>query len=87
MVGLGLSIIAPITFEAAARRTSLPPSQALSAVATMGYAGFLAGPPLLGLVAAAASLRLALLLVAVLCAVAALLSQRPSGLKHRRLGA
>ncbi|MFV2172757.1 MFS transporter [Actinomadura sp. LOL_016] len=84
VVGLGLSIIAPITFEAATRRTSLPPSQALSAVATMGYAGFLAGPPLLGLVASASSLRLALLLVAALCVVAATLSQRSSALKSPR---
>ena len=41
-------------------------SVGISGVATIGYAGFLAGPPLIGLVAEATSLRISMLLVAVL---------------------
>jgi hypothetical protein len=35
----------------------------IAGVATIGYAGFLAGPPAIGLVAEATSLRVAMLLV------------------------
>jgi hypothetical protein len=40
----------------------------------MGYSGFLAGPPVLGWVAELTSLRLALAIVAVLCAGIVVLS-------------
>ncbi|WP_433475130.1 MFS transporter [Spirillospora sp. CA-142024] len=81
IVGLGVSIIAPVAFEAAARGPLLPPARALSAVATMAYTGFLVGPPLLGFVASATSLRSALSLVAVLCAVAAVMATRAGDLR------
>ena len=41
---------------------------------TVGYAGFLAGPPIIGLLSEVSSLRLALGVVAVLGGVIALLS-------------
>ena len=44
----------------------LPPGVGIAGVATIGYAGFLAGPPLIGLVAEATSLRLSMLLVTLL---------------------
>jgi len=47
---------------------------ALAAVSTVGYAGFLTGPPVIGALADAGSLRSALLLVPSLCLVAAALS-------------
>ncbi|HWT31732.1 MAG TPA: MFS transporter, partial [Propylenella sp.] len=39
----------------------------IAAIATMGYAGFLSGPPLIGLVAEATNLTLALGLIVVAC--------------------
>jgi len=45
---------------------------ALAAVATTGYFGFLAGPPLIGLATEIAGLPAALGIVSVLCAVSAL---------------
>ena len=60
-------------FSAAARVPGVAPGTALAAVATTGYFGFLAGPPLIGLVAEATTLSLALGIVSLLCALVALL--------------
>jgi hypothetical protein len=59
LIGFGASNIVPILFTAAARQTDMPASIALSAVTTLGYAGILIGPALIGLVARASSLHLA----------------------------
>jgi fucose permease len=55
-MGLGLSNIAPIVFSAAGRVPDLAPGIGIAAVSTAGYCGFLAGPPLIGLVAAVVGL-------------------------------
>ena len=72
LVGLGIANIIPVLFSAAARVPGLPPGQALAAVATTGYLGFLAGPPLIGVVAEAAGLAVGLGLVSGACAFVAL---------------
>jgi MFS family permease len=63
-MGLGLANIAPIVFSAAGRLPQLAPGIGIAAVSTAGYRGFLAGPPLIGLVAEASGLPVALGLVA-----------------------
>ncbi len=68
LVGLGLSVIVPLAFSAAGRLPDIAPSVGIAGVATIGYAGFLAGPPVIGLVAEITSLQGALLIVAVLSA-------------------
>ena len=65
-VGLGLSVIAPLVFSAAGYHPEIPRGTAVAAVATMGYSGFLAGPPLLGWLAQLSSLRLALFVIVLL---------------------
>jgi MFS family permease len=65
-VGAGLANIIPLAFSTAGNFPNISSSAGIAGVATIGYAGFLAGPPLIGLVAEATSLRIALLLVAVL---------------------
>lgn len=71
LVGLGAANIVPILFTAAGNQHAMPPSMAVAAITTIGYAGILAGPALIGLVAHASSLNMsfaglgcALLLVA-----------------------
>lgn len=59
LVGLGASNIVPVLFSAAGRQQDMPASLAISAITTIGYAGILAGPALIGFVAHAASLQLA----------------------------
>jgi len=70
-LGAGLSVVIPLAFRAAAGRGGAP---SLAAVSTMGYLGFLAGPPLIGAIAEATSLRTGLALVAACAATAALLA-------------
>lgn len=65
-VGVGLANVIPLAFSAAGKLRQLPAGVGIAGVATIGYAGFLAGPPLIGLVAEVSSLRFALLIVAVL---------------------
>ncbi|MGI8485319.1 MAG: MFS transporter, partial [Thermomicrobiales bacterium] len=65
LVGLGLSVILPITYRAAGSTPGISRGKAVASLATIGYLGFLAGPPIIGTVADAASLRGALLLVGV----------------------
>jgi len=69
MVGLGISNVIPILFSAAGRVPGVQDGTALAAVATTGYFGLLAGPPLIGLAADLAGLRVALGIVSALCAV------------------
>jgi len=73
LMGLGLSAVFPLTLRAAglAGQHAAP---SLAAVSTLGYGGFLTGPPVIGLLAEATDLRSALALVCVLCVVAAALA-------------
>ena len=73
-VGLGLSILVPLAFGAAGRSIEMPAGAAIAAVATLGYLGFLVGPPTLGLAAEQVGLRGAVALLLALLAVIALLA-------------
>jgi predicted MFS family arabinose efflux permease len=59
LIGVGASNIVPILFTAAGRQQDMPAPAAVSAVTTLGYAGILAGPALIGFVAHASSLHMA----------------------------
>ncbi len=63
--GLGFSVIVPLVFGAAGRHGSSA-GAGLAAVTTVGYFGFLVGPPVIGLTADHTGLRAALLIAAVL---------------------
>jgi predicted MFS family arabinose efflux permease len=69
LVGAGCSNIVPALFTAIGRQTAMPESQAVAAVSVLGYAGILAGPAGIGLLASATSLTAALLVVAAMLAV------------------
>jgi hypothetical protein len=70
LFGLGLANMIPILFGAAGRAHGMTPGLGIAAVATTGYAGLLAGPPLIGVTADLVGLRLAL--VAIVCGVLAI---------------
>lgn len=59
LLGIGASNIVPIFFSEAGRVPGISPTAGLSAVTTMGYAGQLAGPVLLGFIAQQFSLEIA----------------------------
>jgi MFS family permease len=61
VAGAGTSVLAPTLFSAVGRRSQEGrQGAALGAVSTLGYIGFLVGPPVVGLVSAATSLPVAL---------------------------
>ena len=73
LIGLGLSTIVPITYSIAGNARDLSPGVGLAMVTTVGYTGFLIGPPVIGFIADWQSLRLALLVVAFLLSVMTIL--------------
>ncbi len=81
LIGLGYCTLFPLAFSAAGRVPGVQPGVALASVATLGYLGFLAGPPVIGLIAHATSLRVSFAVVAGLTVVIVLLAGllRPKG--------
>ncbi|MFQ6186474.1 MFS transporter [Sinorhizobium meliloti] len=65
LVGAGLSNIVPVFFTAAGRQTVMPASLAIPAVFTLGYAGILLGPAIIGFIAELWSLSFGMLLLAI----------------------
>lgn len=74
VMGLGLSVVIPIAYSAAGSTPGIPSGRAVAAVATIGYTGFLAGPPVLGWIAKLTSLQGALLLIAASLVVIAFMA-------------
>jgi HAD superfamily hydrolase (TIGR01509 family) len=82
-MGAGLGVIVPVLFRAAGSTAGLSAGVGVAAVSTVGWLGFLAGPPAIGLVAGAVGLRAALVIVVAATAMVAVLA-RSAGLGHRR---
>ena len=59
LIGLGAANLVPILFSAAGRQTAMPPALAVASITTVGYAGILAGPAVIGYIASLTSLRAA----------------------------
>jgi MFS family permease len=69
VIGLGLSVVIPLVYRAAGNAKGIPRGRAVASVATIGYSGFLAAPPLLGLLAEVASLQAAMIVIGLLCSI------------------
>jgi predicted MFS family arabinose efflux permease len=72
--GLGLSNAVPVLFGAAGRLPGTQPGAGIAATASVGYLGFLVGPPLIGFAAELSSLGSALGLLVVACGLVAVFS-------------
>jgi MFS family permease len=77
-LGIGLACVVPTVFSAAGRIPGLAPGTAVATASACGWAGFVCGPPVIGQLAAWASLPVALSLLPLLTVflVAAILSSR-----------
>lgn len=64
-MGAGLGVVVPVLFRAAGSTPGISASVGVAAVSSVGWLGFLAGPPAIGLVAGAVGLRAALGIVIV----------------------
>ena len=66
LVGVGCSNIVPVMFSLVGKQSEMPENVAVPAITTIGYAGILLGPALIGFISHASSLAVALL---TLCAM------------------
>jgi MFS family permease len=76
LVGLGMANAIPVLFTAAGRVKATAPSVGMAMAATLGYSGFLAGPPIIGFIAEAVGLRLALTILFLAAMIVAALAGR-----------
>lgn len=76
LVGFGMALVVPMLFNAATRVPGVSRAAAIAAVSSIGYAGFLIGPPLIGGIAHVASLTLAMGVIVLACALLALSARR-----------
>ena len=65
LVGLGVSTVVPGVYSLAGRIPGIEPSQALTAVSSISFLGFLLGPPVIGYIASAVGLKMSFALVGV----------------------
>jgi MFS family permease len=66
LVGIGVSSVIPLVYSTAGKSKTLSPGVALTAVSSIGFLGFLLGPPIIGFIAQASSLRWSFTLIAAL---------------------
>jgi MFS family permease len=64
LVGAGVSSVVPMVYSAAGKSKTMSPGVALAAVSTIGFMGFLVGPPVIGFIAGIATLRASFVLIA-----------------------
>jgi MFS family permease len=76
LVGIGVSSVVPLVYSTAGKSTVFSPGVALAAVSTIGYLGFLAGPPMIGFIADFSSLRWSFGLIAVLGFMTTIISSK-----------
>lgn len=76
LCGLGCANVSPVLISSLSRQRGMPVHQAITAATTIGFAGVLAGPALIGVIAHYGSLTLAFGLLALLLASLALGSRR-----------
>ncbi len=85
LAGFGIAVLFPVALSVAPKLSKMSKGTAVAAVATLGYGGFLAGPPVIGFLADGTSLPLALGLVVILAAAIGPLAWLAS--RHAEAGA
>ena len=74
LAGAGLSVIIPLVFGGGGRVPSVNPGPGIATVTGIGYIGFIVGPPTIGFISQAITLRGALGVVVVCCLAASYLA-------------
>ena len=82
LVGLGVSSVFPVVYILATKEKSMMPSAALAAVSSVGFVGFLVGPPIIGFIAQLIGLRLALTVLVLLGSLIFFMASRPTIIKE-----
>lgn len=76
LIGLGASNVVPVLFRQAGAQQVMPAAMAVSAVTTMGYAGYLVGPAAVGFVSTLAGLPQAFWMLAGLMCLVPIFARR-----------
>jgi MFS family permease len=79
LMGAGYALVMPIAFSRAANDPYISAGSATAATATLGYGGLLLGPPLIGFIANATSLKQAFMVLLLGGATILLLSKAATG--------
>ncbi|PAW95617.1 MFS transporter [Mucilaginibacter sp. MD40] len=66
LVGFGVSSVVPLAYSVAGKSKTMSPGVAIAAVSTISFTGFLVGPPVIGFIAGAISLRASFTLIALM---------------------
>jgi predicted MFS family arabinose efflux permease len=66
LIGIGCANIVPVLYTSVGRQSAVPEHVAVSAITTLGYAGILAGPAMIGFVAHVSSLSAAFAMLTIL---------------------
>ncbi|WP_329093568.1 MFS transporter [Actinomadura citrea] len=74
LFGLGVAVVAPVTFSAAGNVPGVPPAAGISRVTGVGYLGLLGGPPVIGFIAQGVGLTWALAVPVALVGLIVLLA-------------
>ena len=74
LVGIGVSSVVPIAYALAGKTHKMATGAAIASVSSIGFLGFLMGPPLIGFIAQASSLRLSFTIIAFLGLVMVVMS-------------
>ncbi len=74
LIGLGVSSVIPLAYSVAGKGSTLSPGIALALVSSIGYFGFLFGPPLIGFIAELFNLRISFAFIACMGAIIGILA-------------
>jgi MFS family permease len=66
ITGFGVSSIVPLTYSLAGQSKTISAGQAISAISSIGFLGFLIGPPLIGFISEGYTLKVAFSLMALM---------------------
>jgi MFS family permease len=66
LIGMGVSSVVPMVYSAAGKSKVLSPGTALTAVSSLGFMGLLVGPPVIGFIAEATSLKVSFLAISLM---------------------
>ena len=75
-VGLGVSTIVPTLYSIAGKHPTIPTGEALTAVSSVSFLGFLMGPPVIGYIAEMSSLRFSFAFIGIFGFMIALMVSR-----------
>jgi len=81
LVGIGVSVIIPMTYTIAGNNDKMPSSLAIAMVSSIGYFGFLMGPPLIGYISELFNLRYSFAIVGCFGILISLLVRKISAIK------